>query len=344
MTIKTKTLPIPVDQNDALNGGRIDWLVDVDVPVLSEQDAPIVAEWNDQGKIHSYRFHAGGLWMPMLPDQVVVPDDLLLFAKGALRKKDVDHKFRQSIRRHASLTCGLHASGYSSYRADYKTAIWNEVKETKAMEASKRLDERVVIVGDEVWTRSTGPVIQKDPVSGAIVIERSRKYDYLIYNRAMVFSAFRADEALETLRSPGKNDEFPIPEVRIESEAMIPDGEVLSESAEWALWSFLWEARTNRVQDSDKGYLETVIEVRNALINRWGDALELYPKFIPFLARHLPFATLPAPDDLIPALEMVMEHAVSRRGCWLASRMNTDLIRNWAARQDGLEALTGMEL
>lgn len=354
----TARLTMPLQWSKISNAAFEQMLVDVDVPELARDDAPIVAEIRLPDWSQSYRLHDDRLWAPLLPGQVCRPSDLNML-RGRLLASSFSSKYGlgedgerllRGIRERSGLISNAHMTGYSPYKGQWIEKDWAEIENAECTELARSMDQRLLLVDDEVWVRCTGPIVQ--PAFGQHW--KLKEFEFVdrrltansVHGNAMMVSAFDRD-ALESLREllPAGATVMNAKEVSVECDdvARTLAGETIHESAEWAVWSFLWGQRLDRLSMSCAA--EAIVMARDALSARWGDEVNFSASQVHHVGRHLPGRFLPDSTDLLPVLEAIEGIADALPlVVATAARLNAGRIRAWTeGRNDELEDLVAFQ-
>lgn len=353
----TARIVVPLQWSKSSNSPFDEMLVNVDVPVVGREEAPVVAEMRMPGWSQSYRLYGDGLWTPLLPDRICRQDDLQML-KGRILAPTFSRyglgeeaeRLLRGIKERSGLISKAHLTGYSPYKGEWGEKDWTEIENEECVEVARAMDRRLLLVDDEVWVRCTGPVVQ--PAFGHHwklkefqVVDR-RLTANTVHGNAMMVSAFDR-EAMASLL-----DLAPVGARIEDAEGLVFEcddvartlaKETIHESAEWSLWSFLWSQRLDRLSASSSA--EAMVMARDALSARWGDRANFTASQVHRVGRHLPGQFISDSTDLLPALEAIEGIADSLPlVVATAARLNAGRLRDWTeTKDDELEDLVAFQ-
>lgn len=343
MTERRASLPVPVWFME----GRYDpdlVFVDIDVPVVSGKDAPIVAEWGQErvrmASRHPYRRHADALWMPLLGNRSTSPAHMEEWAKAAVadgfpNSDVVQLAFDGNIQHINPVN--------KSFAMDVKHERPSSEAAAKALAGAPNLEHRLAVIDGNVWVRTDGPLLRIKWHSENLryprfEIGRGDGGDRIIDRSCLTLSALDMDASVDALtRVYG--------EVSIEGDRPVVVGALpsldrtISIAAERTLWHFLWEARALPT-DGNRHVVALLIEARDVLARRWPDLeLDFHARLHQDAGAHLVGREVPPPDDLRHLLGRIVSDC---RDVFTPSQ-----IMNWSLaveRIDGMQARRGLDV
>jgi len=363
MTATTKLL-IPIWTRTGRFTSKV-FHVATEVPLLSRDEAPVVLTWtgidlyrieNRVTKRHDYRLYDGVLWA------------------YAGSRKDYDEKELQQLAYRALGSGMLQMPAFANATTPAQQTQIDDIGSDTLIESRIRavapeFDRRVIVIENEVWLRSYGPLLRSmwndHILRNPRLVHTTGREDIIVPDRQIF--AFPAAERvrIEEFMAECYGNRARIVGAPVEVVGEWPrheNDEIIDLTTERAIWHFLWEARFYGVDQSiynTKSYdphlgvriADLVIRGREALQSRWpGIDLDKVPTTHAMLAPHLYGRKLPDASGLIPLLTEIINIPPEVFG--------ENLNRNWTMvlrraqekemeqelSQEGIEALEGLVL